>query len=50
MEQTVKRTKELARRQIREHIFTLPPDTLICPGHGPLTTVGQEARHNPWFP
>ena len=41
---------ELARGQIREHIFTLPPDTLICPGHGPLTTVGQEARHNPWFP
>lgn len=41
---------ELARRQIREQIFSLPPDTLVCPGHGPLTTVGEEARHNPWFP
>lgn len=40
---------ELLRRSVREQILTLPEDTLICPGHGPLTTVGQEKAHNPFF-
>jgi glyoxylase-like metal-dependent hydrolase (beta-lactamase superfamily II) len=40
---------ELARRKIREQILTLPPETLLCPGHGPLTTVGEEKAHNPFF-
>jgi hydroxyacylglutathione hydrolase len=40
---------DIARQKIREQIFTLPPDTLICPGHGPLTTVGEEKAHNPFF-
>lgn len=40
---------DLARRKIREQILALPPDTLICPGHGPFTTVGQEKEHNPFF-
>jgi glyoxylase-like metal-dependent hydrolase (beta-lactamase superfamily II) len=39
----------LAIQKVREQIFTLPPDTLICPGHGPLTTVAQEKAHNPFF-
>jgi hypothetical protein len=30
-------------------LLALPPDTLICPGHGPLTTVGEEKLHNPFF-
>ena len=34
----------------RKKIFTLPDDTLLCPGHGPLTTVGEEKRHNPFYP
>ncbi|TVR50989.1 MAG: MBL fold metallo-hydrolase [Puniceicoccaceae bacterium] len=34
----------------RKAIFTLPDDVLIAPGHGPLTTVGEERRHNPFFP
>jgi glyoxylase-like metal-dependent hydrolase (beta-lactamase superfamily II) len=34
----------------RKHIFSLPDDTVICPGHGPLTTVREEKRHNPFYP
>lgn len=34
----------------RKEIFTLPDDTVICPGHGPLTTVGEEKEHNPFYP
>ena len=30
-------------------ILTLPDDTIICPGHGPLTTVAEEKAHNPFF-
>lgn len=30
-------------------ILTLPRDTVLAPGHGPLTTVGQEKIHNPFF-
>jgi len=38
-----------ALRTNRTDIFTLPDDTIICPGHGPLTTVGEEKLHNPFF-
>ena len=34
----------------RKEIFTLPSQTVICPGHGPLTTVGEEKAHNPFYP
>jgi glyoxylase-like metal-dependent hydrolase (beta-lactamase superfamily II) len=40
---------DLARQKVREQIFTLPAETLICPGHGPLTTVAEEKAHNPFF-
>ncbi len=40
---------ELARQKVREQIFSLPSTTLICPGHGPLTTVGDEKLNNPFF-
>jgi hydroxyacylglutathione hydrolase len=33
----------------REQILTLPDDTILCCGHGPLTTVGEEKVHNPFF-
>ena len=31
-------------------LLTLPEQTIVCPGHGPLTTVGEEKAHNPFFP
>jgi glyoxylase-like metal-dependent hydrolase (beta-lactamase superfamily II) len=40
---------ELARQKVREQILSLPPDTVLCPGHGPLTTVAEEKEHNPFF-
>ena len=40
---------DLAKQKVREQIFSLPDATLICPGHGPLTTVGEEKAHNPFF-
>jgi hydroxyacylglutathione hydrolase len=39
-----------ALRNNREQILTLPDDTILCPGHGPLTTVREEKQHNPFFP
>jgi glyoxylase-like metal-dependent hydrolase (beta-lactamase superfamily II) len=39
----------LAKQKIREQILSLPADTLLCPGHGPLTTVAEEKAHNPFF-
>lgn len=39
-----------ALRNNREQILTLPDDTILCPGHGPLTTAGEEKQHNPFFP
>ena len=38
----------LARERVREAILSLNPPTLICPGHGPVTTVEEERRHNPF--
>jgi hydroxyacylglutathione hydrolase len=37
------------KKSVREQIFSLPPETLLCPGHGPLTTVAEEKVHNPMF-
>ena len=34
---------------IREVLFALPDETVLYPGHGPRTTVGQEKRLNLWL-
>lgn len=33
---------------IRKHLYSLPNDTMVLPGHGPETTVGREKRSNPF--
>jgi hydroxyacylglutathione hydrolase len=38
-----------ALRNNLEKILALPDETIICPGHGPMTTVGEEKEHNPFF-
>jgi len=32
-----------------DKILTLPNETIICPGHGPMTTVSEEKEHNAFF-
>ncbi|MEI7962472.1 MAG: MBL fold metallo-hydrolase [Verrucomicrobiota bacterium] len=39
-----------AIRNNREQVLTLPEDTILCPGHGPLTSVGEQKVANPFFP
>jgi glyoxylase-like metal-dependent hydrolase (beta-lactamase superfamily II) len=36
-------------RSIREQLLTLPDETVVYPGHGPATTVGEERRFNPFL-
>jgi glyoxylase-like metal-dependent hydrolase (beta-lactamase superfamily II) len=38
-----------ALRNNREQVLTLPDTTIICSGHGPLTTVGEQKHANPFF-
>ena len=33
---------------IREHLLTLPDETVVHPGHGPDTTIGREKQINPY--
>jgi glyoxylase-like metal-dependent hydrolase (beta-lactamase superfamily II) len=40
---------EAARARIVQQLLSLPEATLVCPGHGPLTTVAGEKLHNPFF-
>ena len=40
---------DLLLASIRKKLFTLPPDTVVYPGHGPASTVGEEARTNPFL-
>ncbi|MFN0100168.1 MAG: MBL fold metallo-hydrolase [Gemmatimonadaceae bacterium] len=32
-----------------ERLATLPPETVVRPGHGPATTIGAEVRTNPFL-
>jgi len=39
---------ETLEKSIKEQIFTLPDDTRLLSGHGPVTTVGEEKKNNPF--
>ena len=34
---------------LNEKLLALPDDTVVVPGHGPLTTIGQERESNPFL-
>ncbi len=36
-------------QSIRTQLLTLPPETVVHPGHGPETTIGQEVETNPFL-
>lgn len=40
---------ETALQNNRQKILSLPEETILCPGHGPLTSVAFEKEHNPFF-
>jgi hydroxyacylglutathione hydrolase len=33
---------------IHNKLFTLPDESIVLPGHGPATTIGDEKHHNPF--
>ena len=39
-----------ALRTNKEKILSLSEDTILCPGHGPMTTISEEKANNPFFP
>ena len=36
-------------RSIHEKVLALPDDTVVVPGHGRLTSIGEEREHNPFL-
>lgn len=42
-------TYQMALRNIHQHLLCLPNTTILLPGHGPATTVGQEKKCNPFL-
>jgi glyoxylase-like metal-dependent hydrolase (beta-lactamase superfamily II) len=44
-----KRSYQLALKNNREQLLSLPSETILCPGHGPMSSVVEECAHNPFF-
>jgi hydroxyacylglutathione hydrolase len=40
---------ELLLSMIRQRLWPLPGDTVVHPGHGPLTTIDEEKNNNPFL-
>jgi glyoxylase-like metal-dependent hydrolase (beta-lactamase superfamily II) len=39
-------SKDQIKESILKKIYTCPPETLVIPGHGLFTTIGEEQEHN----
>jgi len=39
----------LILKSIREKLFVLPDETIVFPGHGDTTTIGEEREQNPFL-
>ena len=35
-------------QSVKERLFVLPDATIVYPGHGPQTTIGNEKKYNPF--
>jgi glyoxylase-like metal-dependent hydrolase (beta-lactamase superfamily II) len=40
---------EKIMRSLRQRVLALPDETIVVPGHGPLTTIGGERESNPFL-
>jgi glyoxylase-like metal-dependent hydrolase (beta-lactamase superfamily II) len=40
---------ETLKAGIKRVLWPLPPETVVYPGHGPVTTIGHERRTNPFL-
>jgi hydroxyacylglutathione hydrolase len=40
---------EILLSSIRSKLLSLPDETVVYPGHGPSTTIGEERIHNPFL-
>ena len=40
---------EVLMKSIQERLLTLPDETVVHPGHGPETTIGNEKSYNPFL-
>lgn len=40
---------EVLMKSIEERLLTLPDETIVYPGHGPATTIGEERASNPFL-
>jgi glyoxylase-like metal-dependent hydrolase (beta-lactamase superfamily II) len=36
-------------KSLHDKVLALPDETLVVPGHGPLTTIGEERESNPFL-
>jgi hydroxyacylglutathione hydrolase len=40
---------EKIMRSLHDRVLTLPDETAVIPGHGPVTTIGEEREGNPFL-
>ncbi|HYX70939.1 MAG TPA: MBL fold metallo-hydrolase, partial [Terriglobales bacterium] len=40
---------EMILRSLHQRVMALPDETVVVPGHGPLTTIGEERESNPFL-